>query len=664
MTKREDEGQPATNGPAPRGLDGDQDTGTLPPAPVLNGYRDPDGMYLHVWCPHEQRWHRHGFPCSCDWVDEHGEQHDECVCPPGLGDGHRGAHCTCRKSSYAGTGYVVREAGPLTAEVLAEHQELSYLRGCRWDSCRLSRAAHLRAAQQPGELPPPDDPLAVAQQLVKGYAAIDYTDGDPVDEAAAWRDMWGPDMPEAPVRDYDVTVDGPLTLRRWRGSWFQWLGPRWVELEADDLNAQLYERLGNAHYVKRAKDGTGILTPWRPNRSRVGEVLAALGSLTLLDSAADAPAWLDKYHPDKAGAIVACTNGLLDTGSRELREHDPSWFNLVSVPFDYHAAARPPARWLAFLASLWPDDPAAVESLQQWFGYILTGRTDLQKIMLIVGPPRSGKGTIARVLQELVGRTNAVGPTLASLSTNFGLQPLIGKPLAIVADARLGGRDTHTVVERLLSISGEDALTVDRKYRDPWTGRLPTRLMVLSNELPHFGDASGAIATRFLVLSLTQSWLGKEDTGLEHALHAELPGILNWALDGLTALQAQGRFTEPPGAGEAVLTMADSASPTGAFVRDCCKLGAGLEVPAAQLYAAWRAWCFDNGRDHPGNQQTFGRTLRSVVPAIQLRHPRDPQTGKQVRTYAGITLMRGDARTNPLFAGGVVSTSSWGGDRG
>ena len=25
-------------------------------------------------------------------------------------------------------------------------------------------------------------------------------------------------------------------------------------------------------------------------------------------------------------------------------------------------------------------------------------------------------------------------------------------------------------VERLLSISGEDTITVDRKYREPWTG--------------------------------------------------------------------------------------------------------------------------------------------------------------------------------------------------
>jgi putative DNA primase/helicase len=55
------------------------------------------------------------------------------------------------------------------------------------------------------------------------------------------------------------------------------------------------------------------------------------------------------------------------------------------------------------------------------------------------------------------------------------------------------------VVERLLSITGEDTLTIDRKYREPWTGRLPTRFMILTNELPRFSDSSGALASRFVV---------------------------------------------------------------------------------------------------------------------------------------------------------------------
>ncbi|MEU9394947.1 phage/plasmid primase, P4 family [Streptomyces sp. NPDC048324] len=307
----------------------------------------------------------------------------------------------------------------------------------------------------------------------------------------------------------------------------------------------------------------------------------------------------------------------------------------MSVPFDYDPDATAPT-WEAFLRQVWPDDPASIATLQEWFGYVLSGRTDQQKILLIVGPTRSGKGTIARVLAGLVGEGNMAGPTLASLGSNFGLSPLLGKSLAVVADARLTGRDGHQVVERLLTISGEDTIDVDRKFKDPWTGKLPTRLMILSNELPNFGDASGVIARRFVVLNMTVSWLGKEDTALTDKLNAEMPGILNWALDGLARLEATGRLTVPPSSQEAVTTMQDTASPTSAFVRECCETGPACEVTAEELWMAWRYWADDNGV-RPGTKAMMGRNLQSVVPQVRRTRPRATD-GRQVPTYSGIAL--------------------------
>ena len=170
---------------------------------------------------------------------------------------------------------------------------------------------------------------------------------------------------------------------------------------------------------------------------------------------------------------------------------------------------------------------------------------------MIVGPKRSGKGTIARVIRALIGPANACGPTLASLSTNFGLWPFLGKSLAIVSDARLSGRtDSQIVVERLLSISGEDALTIDRKNLEPVTGKLPTRIMLLSNELPRLGDSSVPLAGRMLLLRLRESFYGREDHALTDKLLSELPGILNWAIVGWSTLRGRGRFAQPESAAD------------------------------------------------------------------------------------------------------------------
>ncbi len=278
----------------------------------------------------------------------------------------------------------------------------------------------------------------------------------------------------------------------------------------------------------------------------------------------------------------------------------------------------------------------------------------------MIGPTRAGKGVIARVLKALVGKGNYAGPTLASLGTNFGLMPLIGKPLAIVSDARLGDTNVNVVVERLLSISGEDMLTVDIKNREHWTGTLPTRFLVISNELPRFGDASGAIANRFIVLTLQQSWLGHEDTHLTDDLLTELPGILGWALDGLDRLNEHGRFTEPGSSTDAILALADLVSPVSAFVRDRCVTGPGTEVPVDALYEEWKSWADDNGH-RPGSVQTFGRNLRAVVPALAVVRPRtDDDADRRPRWFQGIGLTmtrygldRGPMRTTSAEPGPV-----------
>jgi putative DNA primase/helicase len=254
-------------------------------------------------------------------------------------------------------------------------------------------------------------------------------------------------------------------------------------MEPREVRGELYAFTENALYC----NDKGHLVGWAPNRHKIGDLLEALGAVCLLADDHDQPSWLDHRA---TGPVVSMQNGLLDIASYELIPHSPLYFNMTSVPFPYDPAAPEPQRWLGFLGELWPDDVAAIDALGEWFGYVISGRLDLHKILLMVGPTRGGKGAIARILGSLVGMPNVAGPTLNSLSGDFGLAPLIGKSLAVVADMRIAGRDTNVVVERLLSISGEDTLTVNRKYRDQWTGKLPVRFHIISNELPELGDAS------------------------------------------------------------------------------------------------------------------------------------------------------------------------------
>jgi putative DNA primase/helicase len=457
-----------------------------------------------------------------------------------------------------------------------------------------------KAADQFDVLPAPSNPMAVARVLL--------------------------------TQAYDATT-GVLTLRHWRGSWMRWHGPSWTEVEERTVRAEVYHQVEHALY----ENAEGKAVDWAPNRHKLADLLEAIAAVTHLAQGTQPPAWLNPGHGSTG--IVACANGLLDINTRLLKPHTPNYFNEIAVPFDYQPDTLEPTGWLDFLEQLWPDDPESVALLQQWFGYIISGETNLQKILGIIGPIRSGKGTICRVLRALVGARNVTAPTLSSFGQNFGLQDLIGKSVAIIGDVRLGGGGQHAVVERLLTISGEDTITIDRKYRDPWTGQLPTRIMFVSNELPRFGDASGAIATRCLILETTRSWLGDEDKNLTARLLGELPAILNWSLDGLSDLNELGRFLEPQSSIDTVTALADLVSPISAFVRERCLRGPDLEVPVADLYQAWKTWAQDNGHQ-PGSAQTFGRNLRAVISGLRVARPRIGPDDSQVRVYAGVGLKK------------------------
>jgi putative DNA primase/helicase len=461
------------------------------------------------------------------------------------------------------------------------------------------------------------------------------------------------DDPHRLARLYLDTIcrhDDGVTLRFWREEWHRWDGSAYRIVPDRELRAELTAATkAEMNRVNVFQQQEAVAEDEKPPVVRkvtgrlIADVAHALASLTVLPSRVDAPAWLKDPCPFPAGEMLACSNGLVHLPSLvAVKDHfhapTPRFFspNSLDFPFDLNAPA--PSAWLSFLASLWPDDQQSIETLQEWMGYLLTPDTRQQKILMLVGPKRSGKGTIARVIRALVGAANVVGPTLSSLGTNFGLWPLLGKSVAMVQDARLSGRtDAAAVTERLLSISGEDALTVDRKNLQPVTTRLTARFMLLSNELPKLNDASGALPGRMILLRLTTSWYGREDTALTDRLLAELPGILLWAIAGWQRLRDRGHFVQPDAAKEMVGDLADLASPVGAFVRDRCQVGPGCQIERSVLFDAWKQWSVVQGREHAGDSATFGRNLRAAVPALGDAQPRT-ESGERVRVYEGICL--------------------------
>jgi putative DNA primase/helicase len=433
---------------------------------------------------------------------------------------------------------------------------------------------------------------------------------------------------EAYVRLFHQHPEG-ITLRHYASLLMAWQDGRYVEIEDDALRNRLLPWLHAA--VRMSYDAQAeqwVAEDFPANPHTVKAALESIKAHTHLPATITSPSWLEggPERPDPR-EVVPCRSALLHLPTMRAISPTPAYFSVNALDYDHDPDAPEPTQWQTFLSQLFEDDLQAWDLLQEWFGYCLTGDTSQHKMLLIVGPRRSGKGTIARVLARLVGASNVAGPTTSSLAGPFGLQPLIGKSLAIVSDARFSGKDVQTVIERLLCISGEDALTIDRKHLTSVTMKLPTRFVFLTNELPRLTDVSGALAGRFMMLRLTESFYGREDKTLTAKLLTELPGILNWAIEGWRQLRQRGHFVQPASVDDALRDMEDLSSPVGAFVRERCNVEPGLRVWIDDLYQAWKEWCEADGRISVTTKQTFGRALMATPPGAPPRAGAAPGGG-------------------------------------
>ena len=449
-------------------------------------------------------------------------------------------------------------------------------------------------------------------------------------------------------RSYQYQLDGEPTLVRWARAWWRYDGIRYVEHDDELLDRDIIGFLDVVVAPQSKKDPvTGLVTTALSRVTSRNKTLSEVRkSLTFAMPVVSggAPQWTSPEELDApADNIVAVANGLLDVDRCDLRPATPRFFTTTACGTEWAPESAAPA-WIGFLKSIWGEDRESIRALQQMFGYFLTADTSQQKLFAIIGPPRSGKGTIARVLRALLGDA-VVNPTLKSLSETFGLAPLVGKTLAIIGDARLGGSaDQYEIVERLLSISGEDRLSINRKNRDAVNVLLRTRVLLLSNELPRLYDTSGALASRFVLLCLTRSFLGEEDTGLEARLLAELPGILRWAVEGRADLAESGRFAAPTSSDSAIQHLKEISSPLSVFLDECTEIQTETDMAdefradVLDVYNRYRTWCEACGRK-PDNRQIFGRSLHTLHPQIRTQRYRKPGSTAIPYRYLGIRLV-------------------------
>lgn len=425
------------------------------------------------------------------------------------------------------------------------------------------------------------------------------------------------------------------------GAWYRYVAapgdpdPRWRPVAGrTGMRALLRHHLENMYYLKgRTKDGEvvyDVIKGWTSDTKTLGEVEAALADLLTsrnIGGTGTTARELPDIYGDRRQVykgrtnLVLVRNGVLDLDTGALAKASPLWFDLVRIEarYDHKIAPDGPeiagSRWMAVLLAQWWDDPGAVACLQEWFGYVVSGDVDLQRLMWLYGPQGSAKSLITAVLKALVG-SGHVSLSLEALNDRWGLAEAYrsGATLGLISDSRFAARDSSRATNRVLNItSGIDPVEIETKYLPTVTAVLPIRLHGTSNGLPNLSDHIGALANRMLLLKTTREFRGTDDDDprlLDKILDEELGLVLRWAVAGLARLRANGGvFTLSKHAAEYGAELRNAVSNVAQFLDECVELGENTcqsrgrarhrdcacdWVPEVDLYHVWDKWAAKN----------------------------------------------------------------------
>jgi putative DNA primase/helicase len=435
---------------------------------------------------------------------------------------------------------------------------------------------------------------------------------------------------------------GVLSLYRWREKWWQWNTRTYTELSEGELRSRIYGFL-DASSKRDGKEGQ--LVRFKPTPRHINDLLDGLKAGLMLPSWAEPPMRLDTG--ERLGTVMMFANGLFDLRTGEVVEPTAAYWLHHEVPYEllFDAECR---EWLAFLDRAFPGDPDAHALIEEMLGLSMTEDLSFQKGMLLIGEPRSGKGTLLKLLEGLIGSDSyATADVDTWFKSEFSQEGLIGKKAIAMPDVRLqpakwygmsydaGGLD-HKSIARLLKIIAGDTISVARKYQGkPWEGKFPGKVWIASNKVPNFNDAT--LPTRFVKLWFRKSYLNREDIHLADKLLAELPGIAARCINAYARLRQRGRFIQPSSSDRLEAEIRQRSDAFTQWVEETFAADPNGQVKIGVAFGNFELWCGKHGHSHLLKSIT-SKNLRNYlhkVPGFEHVTTCRPN-GSPVRYWAGI----------------------------
>lgn len=389
-------------------------------------------------------------------------------------------------------------------------------------------------------------------------------------------------------------------------SWLVWDEHHWQR----DTTAEIERRAKDtvrAMFCEAAAGPNGIdkqLSEWAIK----SEAHARIGSMiAMATSEPEVPILPDALDKDRWSLNVA--NGTLDLRTGILRPHRREDYHSKLAPVEYHPDAECPL-WLSTLELVMEGRPQLVGYLQRLMGYMLTGDTSENCLVVAYGIGRNGKGTVFETFQALLGdyaKTAEFGTFVDKKqeSVRNDLADLKGARMVLASEGKEGERLAEAFVK---SATGGDTLKARFLYQEYFQFVPEFKLVLATNHKPAIRGTDEGIWSRIRLLPFENVIpKSQRDLKMKDKLRGELPGILAWAVRGCLEWQQNG-LQEPPEVVGATEKYRGDQDRLRGFIEECCVLQSTAATPARELYAAYKEWA-ESSDIEPSTIAVFGKRL-------------------------------------------------------
>jgi putative DNA primase/helicase len=420
--------------------------------------------------------------------------------------------------------------------------------------------------------------------------------------------------------------------------WYRWDTTRW-RIDEDDT---VLWAAGDLAESMATHDVRGVFTTTALTRHR-RHALSTTGINAMLTQARSAPGMALKAALLDADPYALCTpDGIVDLRTGVVKSPDPNRdFHSRSTSFGPQRLSTP--RWDRFLTDTFGDDAEGREMigyLQLLLGYSITGDVGGQVLPFLFGSGKNGKSVLLDVLVKLLGDYADAAPPGFLMERAYEGHPtdlaeLHGRRVIVCSEVKPG--DTFDEA-RVKLLTGGDRIKARRMRQDFFSFQPTHKLWLLGNHRPEVGTGGFAFWRRMRLIPFERVVPNdrKIDNLADLLVTEEGPGILGWLIDGARRYLAGNRdLTGPEQVRIATTAYAQTEDHTGRFYEERCRLGSDLRAEQAALYAAYRAWCRNEGAPATSSRAFAARTRELVG----LASTKEMILSNQRKLYPGIGLL-------------------------